>query len=265
MRYTFVVGFLLAEALAPPQLVAQAQADIAAQPLTVTLVSPSQTVGSGGSIKLFATVKDGGATPAGPVTYTWNVSPSLPDTYSNGPSLIVNPAYRAGYFIPNQRYDFSVQVTVGTRQASATYAVTVLPRDASPAWLKVNLRCDPPSKSVHPSQALALTADLDPVGGGVKPEQVSYFWKVSPELPGELPKGPEMRLTPAQTQAWKAGQAYTFTVGVVIGKGVVPASCTVNVAAAAPSPTPLLRPKAPLLQPKPGVKPPVAPLRPSGP
>ncbi len=264
MRHACAGGFLLAGMLSPALLLAQAQADTVAQPLRVTLVSPSQTVGTGGSIRLFATMKDGDATPAGPVTYTWSASPGLPDTFPNAPFVVINPTDQAGYFVPGQRYEFSVRVTAGTRQASASLAVTVLPRDASPAWLKVNLRCDPAGKSVQPGQALALTADLDPAGGGVKPEQVSYFWKVTPELPWELPKGSEFRITPAQTQALKAGQAYTFTVGVVIGKGMVPASCTVNVVAASPSPTPLVRPKAPLLQPKPGVKPPVALPRPGG-
>lgn len=264
MRHAVAGRILLAGALASARLLAQAQGIPAAQPLMVTLASTSPTVGTGGSIRLLATVKDGNSAPTGPVTYAWTVSPALPDVFPNAPFIVVNPTRQAGYLVPGQLYEFSVKVTAGTRQASASAAVTVLPRDASSAWLKVNLRCDPASKSLQPGQALALTADLDPVGGGVQPDQVSYSWRVVPELPGQLPKGPEFRLTQAQTQALKAGQAYTFTVGVMIGQGVVPASCTVNVVAASPSPGPLIHPKVPLLRPRPGEKPPIAPVRPGG-
>jgi hypothetical protein len=159
---------------------------------------------------------------------------------------------------PGQTYTFKVTAKCGVRVGTASYTVTAASKDASPAWLKVNVKCDPENRTLKQGEPLVLTANLQPPGGGVAQALVSYTWSVSPALPGRLANGPSLTLSSAQTQAMKAGQAYVFTLKVKIGLGEVPGTCTVNVV---PSGAPALlnRPKlgVPIL--RPGEKQPTPP------
>jgi len=111
----------------------------------------------------------------------------------------------------------------------------------------------PSAVATAEAQPLTLTAELQPADGGVSSAVISYAWSVTPGLREALPAGPSLKLSSAQTQGMKPGQAYAFTLRVKVDPFEVPASCTVTVM----PPEPLLPPnrqKVPVPIPRPGVK-----------
>ena len=231
---------------------------IAAEPLQVKIQSNRGTViQPGQSLILMSSVKDAnGNAPADPIRYTWGETSGLIDLspFVLTSQMLVIPSTQAYVFTPGQTYQFTLQVTAGEWQGTATCSIAVAPKNVPPAAFKVNLVSDPVNRTIRPGQPLALTAELQPAGGGVSPELVTYAWSVSPALRVALPNAPVLKLTSTNTQGMRAGQAYTFALKVKIGQTEVPTTCTVNVQA----PEPILQPnrlKVPVPVPRPVVKP----------
>lgn len=226
-----------------------------AQPVLVRILAKSTTLQWGQNLVLVASVTDanGGAIP-GPISYAWSETTNLLDlspVFLGGPVFQLTGSATVG-LIPGP-YNFTVVATAGDQQGRASITITVPPRPTPKVPPKLNLVCDPASRTIKPGQPLTLTADLQPADGGVSSAVISYAWSVTPGLREAMPAGPSLKLGSAQTQGLKPGQAYTFTLKVKVGPFEVPASCTVTVA----PPDPLLQPnrqKVPVPIPRPGVK-----------
>jgi hypothetical protein len=226
-----------------------------AQPLQVKILSSAETLQPGQRLTLVASVKDAnGNDVPDPIRYSWGTTSNMIDlspfvltaavfTLPNTATIALNPG----------PYTFTLSATMGESKGSASVTITVAPRPAPKAPPKLSLVCDPANRTIRPGQPLTLTAELQPAGGGVSPDAITYAWSVDPGLRAALPAGPSLKFGSTQTQGMKAGQAYVFTLKVKLGQTEIPATCTVNVAP--PEPLQPARPRVPMPIARPGVKP----------